>query len=258
MKLKNSDYSFLSAKSLILESRFPKIDNLKSYLSLSSELFIENVKKSYDIDIESNNFDEILEEDWKKTLNKFQRVVNIESLIKYFDIEKEYEKKEIDSNSLFEYEKEKLKKELNTLNFSRFFIEFIKIKIDLFNVLNFLKHKKFELPFKYIKNGNINERIFKEYEKASIENFIDFINSRFPKLIEKGIIDFTELFDKKRDEILIDYLKRSKYFVFGPEIVFSFLSLKNFNNINLRLIYNGIIYNLPYDSVLRRLRNING
>ncbi|MBC7195578.1 MAG: hypothetical protein H5U37_07980, partial [Caldisericia bacterium] len=174
MKLINSNYSFLSAKSLILESRFPKIDNLKSYLSLSPELFIENVKKSYDIDIESNNLDEILEEDWKKTINNFQRVTNIEKLIKYFVIEKEYEKKEFNSNLLFEYEDEKIKKEFNVLNFSLFFIEFMKIKIDLLNILNFLKHKNFELPFRYIKNGNINERTFKEYEKVTVENFIEF------------------------------------------------------------------------------------
>jgi len=258
MKLKNSDYSFLSAKSLILESQFPKIENLKSYLSLSIEIFIDFIKKSLNVDIESNNVDEILQYDWDSTINRFKRTSNIEKLIKYFEIEKEFEKEDIKKEFLFEFENERLNKEIEILNFSEYLVNYIKTKIDLFNILNFVKHKSFDLPFKFIKRGNMSLMIFKQFEKESLENFVEYVNSKYPKLFEKDIKDFIQIFDKKRDDILIDYLKRSRNIVFGPEILFSYLSLKNFNNINLRLVYNGIIYNLPHDKVIRRLRNING
>jgi V/A-type H+-transporting ATPase subunit C len=258
MKLKNSDYSFLSAKSLILESQFPKIENLKSYLSLSIEIFIDFIKKSLNVDIESNNVDEILQYDWDSTINRFKRTSNIEKLIKYFEIEKEFEKEDIKKEFLFEFENERLNKEIEILNFSEYLVNYIKTKIDLFNILNFVKHKSFDLPFKFIKRGNMSLMIFKQFEKESLENFVEYVNSKYPKLFEKDIKDFIQIFDKKRDDILIDYLKRSRYIVFGPEILFSYLSLKHFNNINLRLVYNGIIYNLPHDKVIRRLRNING
>lgn len=257
MKLKYSDFSYLSAKSLILESYFPKIESLKSFLSLSKDVLIDHIKKSYGIDTESLDLDEILNIDWNKTIKNYKRIVSDKKLYQYFEIEEEYRKIEIKEN-LFEKEYEKIKRESFLLNYSDFFKGFIKLKIDLFNILSFLKHKNFELPFKYIKGGNINERVFKLYEKESLESFIEFINSKYPKTVEKDIHSFFELYEKKRDEILINYLKSSRFFVFGPEIIFSFLVLKNFNNINLRLIYNGIVYNLPKDEVLRRLRIING
>ncbi|MDI6861619.1 MAG: V-type ATPase subunit [Caldisericia bacterium] len=257
MKLKNSDFSYLSAKSLILISYFPKIENLKSYLSLSKEAFVDHIKKSYGIETESQNLDEILTFDWNNNIKKLKSIIFDEKLYQYFEIEKEYEIIESDKN-IFEKEYEKIKKELFLLNSSEFFKKFIKLKIDLFNILSFLKHKYFGFSFKYIDGGNLIERIFKLFEKESIQNFIEYINLRYPKTIEKTPELFFELFEKKRDDLLINYLKNSKYFVFGPEIVFSFLVLKSFNNVNFRLIYNGIIYNLPHEDVLRRLRVING
>lgn len=257
MKLKNSNFSYLSAKSLILTSYFPKIETLKSYLSLSKEIFIDHVKKVYNIQTESQNLDEILNIDWNNTIMIFKRIVFDENLYRYFEIEKEYDL--LDSNvNIFEKEYEKIKKELFLLNFSDFFKNFIKLKVDLLNILGFLKHKYFGFPFKYIESGNLNERLFKSFEKEAVQNFIEFINLKYPKTIEKSPETFFEIFDKKRDDLLINYLKNSKFFVFGPEIIFSFLALKNFNNVNLRLIYNGIIYNLSHDEVLRRLRVING
>lgn len=255
MKLAFSNFSYLSSKSLILISYFPKIENLKSYLSLSLNTFIDHIKKFYGIDIESNDLDEILEFDWRNTINSFERVLRETQLFKYFEIEKEYEKVKED---LFEKEYEKIRKEMYLLNFSNFFKDFIKLKIDLFNTLSFLKHKYFELPFRFINGGNLNERVFKTFEKANLSEFIEFINSRYPKFIEKSFEDIFSLFEKKRDEVLIKYLKSSKFYVFGPEIVFSYLVLKNINYINLRLIYNGIIYSLPHEEVIRRLRVING
>lgn len=257
MKLKNSNFSYLSAKSLILGSYFPKIESLKSFLSLSEDVFIDHVKKSYGVDTESLDLDEILSIDWNNTINNFKRIVSNEKLFKYFEIEEEYSKSDFKEN-LFDIEYEKIRKESFLLNYSDFFKDFFKLKIDLFNILSFLKHKYFELPFKFISGGNLNERVFKLYEKESRESFIEFINSKYPKTVEKNPNTFFELYEKKRDEILINYLKNSKFFVFGPEIIFSFLVLKSINNTNLRLIYNGIIYNLPKDEVLRRLRVING
>ncbi|MCX8095041.1 MAG: V-type ATPase subunit [Caldisericia bacterium] len=256
MKLKFSNYSYLSAKSIILISYFPKVETLKSFLSLSKEVFLDHIKKSYEIETESLNLDEILLLDWNDTIKRFKRILSDENLYKYFEIEKEYEIIR-DENNLFEKEYEKIKKELFLLNFSDFFKNFIKLKIDFYNILSFLKHKYFGTYFRFIDSGRLNYRLFKNYEKESLDSFIEFINLKYPETYEKNPIIFFELFDKKRDDILINYLKNSKFLVFGPEIIFSYLVLKSLNNINLRLIYHGITYNLPHDEVLRRLRVIN-
>lgn len=257
MKLKDSKYSYLSAKCLILESYFPKVENLKSYLSLSKDVFIDHVKKSYNIETDSQDLVEILNVDWYNTIKSFKRLTFDERLYRYFEIEKKFEEEKSDLD-LFEKEYEKLNQEKFLLKFSDFFKRFIMLKIDMFNIFSFLKHKHFEFPFKFIKGGSFNERVFRSFEKETIYEFIGFINLKYPKLIEKPTDQFFEFFDKRRDDYLISYLKRSKYITFGPEIIFSFLILKSFNNINLKLIYNGIIYNIPHENVSRRLRIING
>jgi len=260
MELKNSDWCYLSSKSIILTDRFPKLEYYKSYLSISPKMFIEQIRKDNDINEETHEFEEILNLDWKKTISLFEKKMPLKFIIEYFEIERNYFKliDNLPDEKRLKLLKDKFEKEVNIFKNLFFLINFIKTEIDFYNIENFLKHKYFDIGFYYISNGNLSYNRFKNFEKESIENFIEFINSKYENFIEKNLSEFLIYFDKKKDEYLIKILKDSKYFVFGPEIIFSYLKLKDYHYINLNIIYNGLIYNQPSESIIRRLRLING
>lgn len=260
MKLKNSDWCYLSSKSIILINKFPKLEYYKSLLSISPNFFIEQIKKEVDISEETNELEDILNIDWKKTLSLFEKKIPLKYIFSYFNIERNYYKKinNLPDEKRINILKEKFENEINLFRFSPFLINLIKLEIDFYNIESFLKHKYFDTLFNFISSGYLSYNKFKNFEKESLENFVEFVNSNYKGFIEKNLIEFLKYFDKKKDEYFIKILKDSKYFVFGPEIVFSYLKLKDYHYINLNTIYNGLIYNQPSDLILRRLRVING
>lgn len=260
MKLKYSDWCYLASKSIILINKFPKLENYKSLLSVSPNFFIERIKKEFDISEETNEMEDILNTDWKKTISIFEKKIPSKYIFSYFDIERNYYKliNNLPEQKRFSILKEKFENEINLFRFLPFLINLIKLEIDFYNIESFLKHKYFDTSFNFIKSGYLSFNKFKNFEKEPLENFIVFVNSNYKSFIEKNLIEFLKYFDKKKDEYFIKILKNSKYFVFGPEIVFSYLKLKEYHYINLNTIYNGLIYNQPSDLILRRLRSING
>lgn len=212
-----------------------------------------------DITEEGKELEKIFELDWKKTLKLFEKKIPLKQILNYFDLERLlYKNLDKLSNEKFENLLiNLLKNELHLFSFSPFLEEFIMLKIDLFNIRNYLKYKYFNYKFLYIKGGNLTFNFFKKFDKESIDYFIENINSKYKNFIEKDIKNFLIYFEKKRDDYLISFLKNSKYFVFGPEIVFSYLQIKDYHYINLYTIYNGLIYNQSTESILRRLRTIN-
>lgn len=260
MKLKYSDWCYLSSKSIILTDKFPKLEHYKSYLSVSPKIFIEQIKKDNDIVDETTNFEEVLTKDWENTLSFFGKKVPLKSIIEYFEIERNYYKvvNGLTDEKRLSFLKDKFENEIKLFKYSPFLVDFIRIEIDFHNIESFLKHKYFETKFFFIPNGNFSYNKFKNFEKETTENFIEFINSKYKNFIEKELLEFLTFFDKKKDEYTIKILKESKFFVFGPEIAFSYLKLKDFHYTNLNIIYNGLIYNQSSDSIIRRLRLING
>lgn len=260
MKLKQSDWCYLSSKSIILINKFPKLEFYKSLLSTSPNVFIEQIKKEIDINEETNELEEILNIDWKRTLSFFEKKITIKNIFSYFNIERNYYKKinNLPDEKRVNILKEKFENEISLYEDLPFLINLIKVEIDFYNIESFLKYKYFNTSFNFISSGNISYNKFKNFEKESLENFIEFINSNYKGFIEKNLIEFLQYFEKKKDEYFIRILKNSKYFVFGPEIVFSYLKLKDYHYINLNTIYNGLIYNQPSDLIYRRLRVING
>lgn len=260
MKLKYSDWCYLSSKSIILTDKFPKLEHYKSYLSVSPKIFIEQIKKDNDIVDETTNFEEVLKKDWENTLSFFGKKVPLKSIIEYFEIERNYYKvvNGLTDEKRLSFLKDKFENEIKLFKYSPFLVDFIRIEIDFHNIESFLKHKYFETKFFFIPNGYFLYSKFKNFEKETTENFIEFINLKYKNFIEKELLEFLTFFDKKKDEYTIKILKESKFFVFGPEIAFSYLKLKDFHYTNLNIIYNGLIYNQSSDSIIRRLRLING
>ncbi|MGB9843296.1 MAG: V-type ATPase subunit [Caldisericia bacterium] len=260
MKLKYSDWCYLSSKSIILTNKFPKLEYYKSYLSISPKIFVEQIKKDNDISEDTTDFEEILRKDWGKTISFFEKKVPLDSIIEYFKIENNFSK--MIDNLTYEKRsfllKNKFQSEVKLFKYSPFLLDFIKKEIDFFNIESFLRHKYFETNFYFIPDSNLNINTFKNFEKDTLENFVEFVNLKYKNFIEKNLLEFLTYFEKKKDEYIIKLLKESKYFVFGPEIIFSYLKLKNYHHTNLNIIYNGLIYNQPSESIIRRLRLING
>lgn len=260
MKLKYSDWCFLSSKSLILTSEFPRLESYKGYLSLSPRSFLDQIKKQMDILEDTDDLELILKKEWHKTIKLFERKLPLDFIIRYFEIERKYINllKNSTNEKRVKLLNEEYSKEIYLFKNYPFLINFVKLNIDFTNIETFLKHKYFNTPYYFISNGNLKESLFRKFEKESIDSFIDYINTKYRNFIEKDLKDFLLYFDKKKDEYIINLIKESKYFVFGPEIVFSYLKLKDYHYINLRLIYNGLIYNQSAESIIRRLRLING
>ncbi len=183
-----------------------------------------------------------LPEDVKLILKELKRHIQDEKKTEIFLIKKEVER------------------ELEFVKRDEFLKRFLEIKVDLTNIVNFIRHKALkESDFYYIPYGTIKSSTFDSFEKSSIESFIDFSLRKYPSFrVERKMEDMLLSLEKIKDEYLIKYLKKSYGDGFGPSLPFAYMNLKLVEYKNLRTVYTGIKYNLPESMVIRRLRNING
>lgn len=156
--------------------------------------------------------------------------------------------------------RKEVERELGFVGRDEFLNTFIKIRVDLTNIVNFIRHKSLkESSFYFIPYGSIRSSTFESFEKSSLESFIDFVLRKYPSFqVERKIEDMLLSLEKMKDEYLIKYLKKSYGFGFGPSLPFSYMNFKLMEYKNLRTVYIGIKYNLPEDMIIRRLRSING
>jgi len=183
-----------------------------------------------------------LPEDIKLILKELKKYIQDEKKTEIFLIRKEVER------------------ELEFAERDEFLKRFLEIKVDLTNIVNFIRHKALkESDFYYIPHGTIKPSTFDSFEKSSLESFIDFSLRKYPSFqVERKMEDMLLSLGKIKDEYLIKYLKKAQGVGFGPSLPFAYMNLKLMEYKNLRTVYIGIKYNLPESMVIRRLRNING
>ncbi len=138
-------------------------------------------------------------------------------------------------------------KEASNINRVPFFVHLVNSNIDLANVKIFLrlkaeKRERDVFTRYFIRGGILNLKFFMENFEKSLEDFIaKFRFSPYHIVVSSGVDFYLKngsffAFDKLMDDYIMNYLKRAKFISFGIEPLIGYLTAKEGEIKNLRLI----------------------
>ncbi len=146
-----------------------------------------------------------------------------------------------------------------------FLISMVKTKIDTINLSSFVRLRQLGKPWEFFKKifiegGYVAQNLYiscyeEPYEQAA-EKFAPFGYDRIlsegaSKLAKTG--DFA-LFEKMRDDKLMEINKRAKFDLFGLTAIAGFWYGKELEIDNLRIILKGKLFDIPAEQIEERLR----
>ncbi len=141
----------------------------------------------------------------------------------------------------------------------RFFIEYLELFADLSNIEIFLRvHNQGRdrdfLQKVLLDHGNLEKDLF----FRPVEEFASRVETDFSHLVKEGL-DYWKRdgspvrFEKLADEHLLGFLKSTKHIVFGPEVLFAYLVIKEKEFKSVRTIVSGKIDGVPVDMIRERI-----
>ena len=150
---------------------------------------------------------------------------------------------------------------------SNLIINFIKHRIDLTNVRTFLRGQSLMedvdlISRAFIMGGFIPYSIFETYFSKPTLEFINSVSGKeYSDLLSIGYKSYKEensyvLLEKLIDEYLLSLLHETKYYLFGPEILFAYYWVQRNSAQMLKLVLLGKLNNLSNDAILKRLRKV--
>jgi V/A-type H+-transporting ATPase subunit C len=142
--------------------------------------------------------------------------------------------------------------------------ELTRVKIDLANIRTFLRARYIELEPKgfgrlLYPGGNVKTEIFTETFQLPIEEVLSrFQFSPYRPVIEKGAsaVEREDSFvplEREIDSYVVSFLRLSKYFTFGFEIVMTYALIKKSEIMALRLILASKEKDMPTESIKERI-----
>lgn len=149
---------------------------------------------------------------------------------------------------------------------SPYLSELIKLMIDLTNIRIFVrvkvqnKDKEF-LESVLIKNGSLRFNIFTSSLPDSLESFPDKIkHTGYSEKIREAILEYLKVrsltkLEKASDDIIMNQVKKGKYVSLGIEPVIGYLTAKETEIKNIRIIMVGKINNVSPGIIKERLRD---
>jgi len=148
---------------------------------------------------------------------------------------------------------------------NKFIKDLVTLFIDLANIKIFLRAKALNKSWDFLKKvlipeGNINSAVFVENLDNPLDSFIDALKfTSLGEFLEEGIESFKTTgtltkFEKLSDNLILNYVKKSKYIALGIEPLVGFLIAKEMEIKNARIIMVGKINNISNDVIRERLR----
>jgi V/A-type H+-transporting ATPase subunit C len=242
-KLLRITYDFLNIKAM-LKGRFTEKDTF-GMLSEFGTIPAEELNQSF----QSENFSHLPE---------FSREVIGEAMA-YYHMEKSLKSIEflIDRYE-FKYLLSLVRKTKNP-----FLVEYIKMNIDLINISTLLRIIYFksgdELEEILIEDGNLSTSFLLDLKGESLDSLPSFFrNTPYTSCIQKGIKKINKdgsftVFDRERDNHLINYIKLARNVTFGVEPVFSYFMARKYDLNNIKMILVGKMYDIPVEKIRERL-----
>lgn len=147
---------------------------------------------------------------------------------------------------------------------SRFIINFVKMEIDVNNLLIWLRAKRLnlnkeQLIAKLIQGGHADIKRMVQFFNEDAKNLKAFINANFDAKIVEAFESFCEndnlfVLEKALQDYKIRYAKQAKRYSYGPEVIFGyFLAKQNANN-NIRIILTGKLNKMPVEAIKQTIR----
>lgn len=144
-----------------------------------------------------------------------------------------------------------------------FLIEYIKMNIDLINISTLLRVIHFksedELEEILIEGGNLSTSFLLNLKGETLDSLPSFfLNTPYTSCIQKGIKKIIEdgsftIFDRERDNHLINYIKLAKNVTFGVEPVFSYFIARKYDLNIIKMILVGKMYDIPVEKIKERI-----
>lgn len=142
------------------------------------------------------------------------------------------------------------------------FTKYVKILIDKYNVVTFLRLKKQNKNIDYIENifvenGNISKNeLIKIYDNNSsyINNFKKYSDSKVWDIFEKE--QNIALIEKMYDNMVINLARDYRNVTIGPEPIFTYILAKEYEMRTLRLILSSKINSINPEDIKGRMRGV--
>ena len=142
------------------------------------------------------------------------------------------------------------------------FTKYVKILIDKYNVVTFLRLKKQNKNIDYIENifvenGNISKNeLIKIYDNNSsyINNFKKYSDSKVWDIFEKE--QNIDLIEKMYDNMVINLARDYRNVTIGPEPIFTYILAKEYEMRTLRLILSSKINSINPEDIKGRMRGV--
>jgi V/A-type H+-transporting ATPase subunit C len=141
----------------------------------------------------------------------------------------------------------------------RFFIEYLELFADLSNIKIFFrihnqgKDRKF-LERVLLDHGSLDKKVFSK----PVEEFANELHTDFSHLVREGL-DYRKTdaslirLERLADEHLLQFLESTKHIVFGPEVLFAYLMVKENELKSIRTIVSGKVNGVPVDMIRERI-----
>lgn len=146
-----------------------------------------------------------------------------------------------------------------------FISKFLKISIDLINLKTLFRVKKQNkekdfLESVILQGGILDKDVFMNSLNDSMENlaqklsytdYYDILRLSLEDYLKTGRIN---TFEKFSDDFIMEYIKKSKFMSFGPEPLLAYLTAKETEIKNIRIIMVGKLNKVAPESIRERLR----
>ena len=138
--------------------------------------------------------------------------------------------------------------------------------IDIANISTFVRARAMKKSWEFLRDvllegGLITLDVYRENYQESLESFISALfNTPYDELCEEGLKSYQlagnlTVFERKADDYINDYIKKSKLLSAGMETLISYLVAKQAEIKNARVIMVGKKNSIPEEIIRERLRN---
>lgn len=145
-----------------------------------------------------------------------------------------------------------------------FIIDYFRHKIDLINIKLFCRVKYMEYPLQKLRDflipgGFLEEVIFiRNFELKYTEMSDKLYASPYQKLWDNAIDKLNEedtliFLERGIEDFLMQYLRKAKYIVFGPEPVFAYIQARRMELQLVRLVCSGLMNKIPPQIIKMRI-----
>lgn len=148
-----------------------------------------------------------------------------------------------------------------------FVLEYFTMQADLINIRTFLRVRKIDESFEFLKElllpgSELDEDFFFEIMKEPVEHIVDrLVNKKYGKVVKQGVEAFLDTgslstYERLMDDFLLSFVKASRWNPLGIEPIIGYLLAKENEIRIIRIIMVGKVNNLPSQIIRERLRDV--